>query len=123
MVNKYTATGIAFDAAARDKRIVVVVPRQQEVREALEIFEQLELVTDNATTIKRANGAERIDFSMGGSIRIRSARQSLRGYAADAIYVEEDVVRHTLTSEQWERYRIEVMPMLNAHGGELIIGC
>lgn len=122
-MNKYTATGIAFDAVVNRKRIAVVVPRQQECREALDTIASLDIVSTENTKVRRANGSERIDFHTGGAIIFKSARQTTRGYSLDAIYVDEDVARHTLTPEQWERWQIESLPSLILTKGELVIGC
>lgn len=121
-VNKYTATGIALDSAVNQKRIIVVVPREQERRQALHMFASLDLMSEESAMIRRANGSERIDFHTGGAIIFKSARQTTRGYVADVIYVEEDVVRHTLNAEQWERWQFESLPSLIQGGGQLIIG-
>lgn len=121
-MNKYTAIGIAFDAAANRKRIVVVAPREQERRAALDIFASLDLISKENARIRRANGSERIDFHTGGSIIFKSARQTTRGYSVDVIYVEEDVVRHILSPEQWERWKLDSLPSLMVSQGELVIG-
>lgn len=121
-MNKYTATGIAFDAAANRKRIVVVAPCEQERRAALDIFASLDLMSAENARVCRANGSERIDFHTGGSIIFKSARQTTHGYSVDAIYVEEDVVRHTLSPEQWVQWQTESLPSLALSRGELVIG-
>lgn len=122
MVNKYTATGLALEAATESKRIIVVVPRQIEVREALNIFMATELVKEAHKQVRRANGSERIDFHTGGSILFKSAGQDIRGFWADVVYVEEDVVRHWFTDDQWEKFRLSALALLSSRGGELIIG-
>lgn len=121
-MNKYTAIGIATDVLINQKRIIVVLPRQNEVRTALDIFLNTEMVRDADVKVRRANGRERIDFDTGGSIIFKSARQTTHGYSVDAIYVEEDVVRHTLTAEQWEQWKLDSLPSLMLSQGELIIG-
>lgn len=121
-MNRYTAEGIAFDALANKKRIIVVVPRQIKVRETLDIFMASDIVKEGYSRVRRVNGDERIYFHTGGQIIFKSARQTTRGYSVDAIYVEEDVVRHTLSPEQWERWKLESLPSLMVSQGELVIG-
>lgn len=122
MQNKFTAAGIAMTALIDQKRFVIVSPTHREVRDTLASFEQVDFISDQAR-FSRTNGSEKISFGDRSSeILLRSARQSLRGYLADVIFVEEDVVRHYLSDAEWIRWRREVEPILLSRGAELVIG-
>ncbi|MEV8023674.1 hypothetical protein [Microbacterium sp. NPDC080220] len=90
-MNRYAAAGITAEAA-QGKRILVVAPTAIELREGL-----LDLIDAAANTegasIRRANGAERIDYPNRGGIRFATTRSTQRaiGSAWDAIYLDAGV--------------------------------
>ncbi len=121
-MDRFTAAGLALDAAITpNRRIAVVAPRQQDAREALEAVAGLgDLVA--YTKVRRANGEERIRFDNGSEIIFRSARQTLHGRSLDVIFVHPDVPRHVLGFERWEAWRRDSEPCLLLSQGELIFG-
>ncbi|MDQ1127578.1 hypothetical protein QE428_002611 [Microbacterium sp. SORGH_AS 505] len=87
-MNRYAAAGITAEASL-GKRILVIAPNAIELREGF-----LDLIDAASTTegavIRRANGAERIDYPNRGGIRFATTRstQRARGTSFDTIYVE-----------------------------------
>ena len=85
-MNRYALQGITSDAE-KGKRIVAVMPRA-EVREALAGVESLG--GEAVARVTRANGAERIDFTSGGSVAFAASRTgALRGAVADVVYIAD----------------------------------
>ncbi|WP_193596086.1 hypothetical protein [Microbacterium sp. YJN-G] len=92
-MNRYAAAGISIDASA-GKRIIVVTPIMGMIRSAMdEIIRSLDGVDPDSFRVRRANGAERIDFPSGGSIRFHSARSSMRGMSANVVYLDDNADR------------------------------
>ncbi len=121
-MDRFTAAGIALDAAIiPNRRIAVVAPRQQEARQALEAVASLGDLVAHAKA-RRANGEEQIRFDNGSVIIFRSARQSLRGRRLNVIFVHPDIPRHVLGERAWADWRRYAEPCLIMDRGELILG-
>ncbi len=87
-MNKYAALGLLLEAA-QGKTVAVISSNQHLAGMALHEFE---LPRADGWRVRRTNGDQRIDCPSGGSIRFRSAAQSLRGMTFDAVYVDSDAV-------------------------------
>lgn len=87
-MNRYAAAGIASDAAA-GHRVLVVTRIHAETHAVLE-----QIVTHSDTQpaqVNRAKGAESITYPSGGKVRIVAARSTgHRGITADTLYLEAD---------------------------------
>lgn len=89
-MNRYAAAGINADAA-QGRRVIVITRDGAALRDALDQLTAA-MHTDTPTTIRRANGAESINYpDTGGEITIRSYRQGARGITADTLYLDEAV--------------------------------
>lgn len=120
-MDRFTALGLAFDAATQSGRcIAVIAPRRQEARQALEAIAQLGDIVAHAT-IRRTNGDEQIRFQNGSVILLRSAGQSLRGRSLDCILVHSDIPRHLLSTEQWRKWQLDSIPCLSSRDGDFIL--
>lgn len=110
-MNRYAAEGIARDAHA-GRRVLVVTRDRREARNALEEIADL---THDAKRIRRANGAERIDHHNGGLVTFTTPRShSARGLTLDTIYLDNGV-------DPTPDYLAELVPCLSASPtGELI---
>lgn len=87
-MNRYATEGIARDARA-GRRILVVTRDRREARNA---FEEIADLTHDAKRISRTNGAERIDHHNGGRIAFTTPRShSARGLTLDTIYLDSGV--------------------------------
>lgn len=124
-MDRFAATGLVFEAVLQpDRRIAVVAARQTEARDALEAVATAASRVDAGDLVervRRTNGDGEISFLNGSRILFRSARQSLRGRALDAIFVHPDVPRHVLAEDQWVKWCRENEPCLQARHGELLL--
>lgn len=121
-MNKFTALGLAITASTEpNKLIIVVLARRREAQGAAETLANLDLTKRSLQQVRLAAGSQEIRYENGSRILIRTAHQSLRGYAPDLIFVDEDIPRHYLTLTQWDRWQDDALPGL-ATGGELILG-
>ncbi|MFA5898107.1 MAG: hypothetical protein WC829_03225 [Hyphomicrobium sp.] len=118
-MNRYTAAGLALAAITKQHRIIVISPRTADITAALESFEHVDFIRDQAE-IRRAD--PRVSFHLGGKIIFRSARQSLRGMTADTVYIEEDVLRHTLSTVEQGNLLRDAQLVTTAAGGDIVIG-
>lgn len=86
-MNRYVRAGLVKDAQT-GKRVFVAV---QNHREGRALMREIEAGQPEGMSLAcRANGAERIEFANGGSIRLlcRAAGDSMRGAVADVLFVE-----------------------------------
>lgn len=108
-VNRYVAEGLVRDAES-GLRVFVVTHRSSK-REMLGAIEVALSDVDQSHKIRRANGRERVEFTLGGFIAFRTPGMSNRGFSADVLYVENWIY---LTEEQMT----DLIPMVAC--GELI---
>ncbi len=86
-MNRYTAQGIAMDALA-GRRVLVVSRRQREARLAFE--EMLDLTGEAARDVIAANGRELIQWPNGGSVAfVPGLGHSMRGMTADTVFLDD----------------------------------
>ncbi|MGO2665687.1 hypothetical protein [Mycetocola reblochoni] len=86
-MNRYAACSLAAAACFDDRRILVVSDR---ARVALSEFAPF----SEGATVRRANGAGRIDFPGGGTIRVISpGSRGGRGLAVHTVFLDEGVER------------------------------
>lgn len=86
-MNRYTASGITNDAYEAGLRIAVLSDSARGARDA---FDEIQHHSAGASRIRRANGAERIDYPSGGTITFHRSVDHLRGVSADIVYLDGD---------------------------------
>lgn len=118
-MNRYTAAGLALAAITKHHRIIVVTPTTRDITAALDSFAHVDFISDQAE-IRRAD--PRVRFHLGGEIIFRSANQSLRGMTADTVYIEEDVLRHSINENQRDELLRDAGWVTVATGGDTVIG-
>lgn len=85
-MNEYTAFGL-FAEAAVGLRVIVLSHTMDASRQAMADFEPF--AKDDACTIHRSHGVERIQHPTGGSIDFTSQRSPrLRGMTADIVFID-----------------------------------
>lgn len=89
-MNRYAAAGITNDAYEAGLRIAVLSDSTRSARDA---FNEIEHHAAGASRIRRANGAERIDYPSGGVITFHRSVDHLRGVTADIVYLDGDAER------------------------------
>lgn len=97
-MNKYTAMALSTVAHVNGRRVLVLSASQAELRVAFEHFAPL-VGAPHIAKVYRANGTARVEFAGGGRIDFASVRSSMRGRAADVVFVDNDAHRRSLTDE------------------------
>lgn len=100
-MNRYAAAGITNDAYEAGLRIAVLSDSARGVRDA---FNQIAQDAVSAR-IRRANGAERIDYPSGGAITFHRSVDHIRGVSADIIYLDGDAEHQVHERDQWDALR------------------
>lgn len=109
-MNKYTASALSAEAASGLRVLVVSHSRRAE----LDAFGEFEALAESAgaSRVRRANGAERIEFPSGGFLAFASARaRAGRGICVDLVFVDWDVETELSPSERATFYE-DVSPYL-----------
>lgn len=86
-MNRYTAAGIAADAA-NGKRIAVMTRIGSASRQALNEIVKASLVSKGYCTVHWAIGYQSITYPSGGQVIFRSGRNGLRGEYVDVICLD-----------------------------------
>lgn len=85
-MNRYAQIGLTAEAK-NGRRIVCVLPRV-DTRPTMEAVAALG--GEDVSRACRANGAERVDFTSGGSVHFVTGRHSLRGMTADVVFLASE---------------------------------
>lgn len=84
-MNRYTVQGLVADAA-EGKRVVIVGSG----RVTNDMFHELKRVGgDSVEKAVASNGRQRLYFKWGGEIRFALSERSLRGVAADIVFIPD----------------------------------
>lgn len=114
-MNKYAARGLLAEALD-GKRILVLAGTQVEAREALRVCAAETAVSPSRFKVRYANGAERISCAPGWLV-FKSVRSSLRGYAADVVFIDGEAHRRVDSSTgALEELRVSILAL----GGEVV---
>lgn len=101
-MNRYAASGITNDAYEAGLRIAVLSDSARGARDA---FDEIEHHAAGASSIRRSNGAERIDYPSGGTITFHRGVDHLRGVSADIVYLDGEAERQVHDDDQWDALR------------------